>query len=217
MIRREAGSSQRNAPTCANRIQCARRVARVDQCGSKGLRRARIPAARAARSRGRSTGLKTCVCLCVSTCVRRTPRCCRSEICAAISASISAMQMRPLKRRCGKVASEPGKWPGLGIDESGNPLRRKHRFAVDKNNVAAHAECRRPNGNIDSSFCSVCAGHKRSAGYKAGGVQFHDGAIDTRGQPEIIGVDDKSEAHQVKFINWLRRVLPHQRNPAAAS
>ena len=84
----KVGSSARNRPTSARRSQGAFGVARKLHLGSKGLRTARIPAARAARSTGRSTAGNICKCLCVSTCVSATPFDRSNPICAATSASI---------------------------------------------------------------------------------------------------------------------------------
>ena len=64
-MRRQTGSSQRKPPTCAMRAKERHRVARMAHAGSKGLRMARIPRARAARRTGRRTAGNMCgACAC---------------------------------------------------------------------------------------------------------------------------------------------------------
>jgi hypothetical protein len=64
--------------------------------------------------------------------------------------------------------------------------------------MAAHAEGWRLEGKFDGFLGSAGAGHERSAGDEAGGVEFDDAAIDAGGQAEIVGVDDET-AHGVSL------------------
>ena len=113
-MRRKAGSSSRSRLTSARRSHGAWGVARRLHAGSKGLRTARMPAARAARSTGRNTEGKMCTCLCVSMWVSLTPLDCSSAICAAVSASISEEGIRPVRSRSRNPPSEDRKRPLTG-------------------------------------------------------------------------------------------------------
>ena len=118
--------------TSAVRTNEARGVARTAHSGSKGLRTAPMPAARAARSRGRNTFGNIWVCLWVSMCVKRMPRFLRKAIWAEASASISALRIRPEKSRIRNVPSLGGKQPvsrstSVGIwrgESTGSPSTR---------------------------------------------------------------------------------------------
>jgi len=62
--------------------------------------------------------------------------------------------------------------------------------------VAADAERGCREGELDGFFGGWGMGHERSAGESSGVVQLEDGAIDTGGQTEVVGVEDET-AHGV--------------------
>ena len=117
-------------------------AARTAHAGSKGLRTARIPQARAARSTGRSTAGKH-VRVLVSVDVRQMQ-------------AFALLQMRDLRRGFGfdflradaarKKARQKCRERSAGSARSsrstreGILLRRQHRLAIDKNHVAADAK-----------------------------------------------------------------------------
>jgi hypothetical protein len=71
-------------------------------------------------------------------------------------------------------------------------------LAIGQDNVATDAQ----SGNCLSErdrFCEACAiRHEGGRGDDASGVSFKDGAIDSGGKAEVIGIDDQA-AHRVSL------------------
>ena len=64
--------------------------------------------------------------------------------------------------------------------------------AVDEHNMAADAECRHRKGHVHGFFGGGSLRHERGAGEHLGGMQLEDGAIDSRGESEVVGIHDKT-------------------------
>ena len=82
--------------------------------------------------------------------------------------------------------------PRCPVDKRGNLIPVGDRGAVDQDDMTAYAECGHRQGHVHSFFSGAGLRHERGAGEHFGGMQLEDGAIDTRGESEIVGIHDKA-------------------------
>ena len=188
-----AGSPRRGAAT-------ARRAWRARlQAGSKGLRTARMPAARAARSTGRSTAGNMCVCLCVSMWVSATPLDWSSanlrgglsfDLGGADAAREEAAQeyalseMRKTARAAGRQAWESGCGRAPARHPPAPHGSPRPAWAWSGQSRWPH-RWRRP---APSAW--------RWSALRP--VQLGNGAVDPGGQPKVVGIEDET-AHRVSL------------------
>ena len=66
----------------------------------------------------------------------------------------------------------------------------KHRYAVHQHDVATHAEPRRRSCALDCVLNCRSVNHESGGGHDALTMGFHDGAVHTLREPEVIRVDD---------------------------
>jgi hypothetical protein len=98
---------------------------------------------------------------------------------------------------------------GGAIDEGGDAVRIGSRNSGNQDNVAADAEGGHGEGHV-YGFVNGCGPrHECRAGKNFGSVEFENGAVDSGGHPEIVGIDDKaghgdslSTAPEKRFAMW---------------
>lgn len=93
-----------------------------------------------------------------------------------------------------KIADERGKgWTeSLAVGAEGGDLGRREGWrSVDKKDMAADFEGGMGAGGLDGVVEERAGGHESGRGERAGLVELGDGAVDARGEAEVVGVDDK--------------------------
>jgi hypothetical protein len=95
---------------------------------------------------------------------------------------------------------------GCAVDESGYAARVGSGCSVDEHNVTADAERGHGQRHVDRFFGACRPRHEGRASKDLSRMQFQDPAIDSRGHPEIVGIDDKTR-HGNKLINPARKTL----------
>ena len=82
--------------------------------------------------------------------------------------------------------------------------------SIDEYDVAADAQGRVGNGELNGFIGGGCARHKGGAGQHSVAMQFDDCLVDAAGEAEVVGIDDEA-FHQLSLPTWTRRhpaVLP---------
>ena len=87
-------------------------------------------------------------------------------------------------------------------DERGQSRRIAYRRAVDENDVASDGEVRMLLGCFDRGWGLSCVGHHGGRGQHAGQIRFDNGAIDSTGQAEVVGVKNEA-AHRESLAAQL--------------
>ena len=86
--------------------------------------------------------------------------------------------------------------------DRGQPNRIQHRLAIDKYQMAADVEpwifFSQPDGIVKGG----ATGHQRSRSYDSSSVSFDNGAIDSRSEAKIIGVNNQT-THRVSLAGRL--------------
>jgi hypothetical protein len=93
---------------------------------------------------------------------------------------------------------------GARVRQRGKLARGELRLAIHQHHVAAHPQRWRGVGQFDGFFDGRGARHQRGAGQPSGPMQLDDGAVDPRGQPKIVGIEDKT-AHWLSLSTQARR------------
>ena len=66
--------------------------------------------------------------------------------------------------------------------------------------MTADAECRHRESHFHGFVCGAGLRHERGAGKDFGSMKLEDGAIDARGESEVVGIHDET-GHEDKLIN----------------
>lgn len=83
----------------------------------------------------------------------------------------------------------------VGTEKRGDGFRRGSGDAIGENDVAAYAESRIAGGDGDGVVKRRAGGHESGGGKDACLVEFENGAVDARGEAEVVSVDDEAGRH----------------------
>ena len=75
--------------------------------------------------------------------------------------------------------------------------RRRNGNAIGEDDVATYAECGMGVGDGDGVFECRASCHEGGGGECVGFVKFCDGAIDARGETEVVRINDEPGGHEV--------------------
>jgi hypothetical protein len=93
------------------------------------------------------------------------------------------------------------------LQQAAYAVRRQERFTVEQHHVTAYAEtrvaCRQRARHAGRFVEGSRIRHQRGRGHNPALLRFDDGAVHSRGQTEVIGIDDEP-AHGISVAAEIR-------------
>ncbi len=102
---------------------------------------------------------------------------------------------RAAEERLDEVEQRGAEGFAVGAKEGGDAFGRRDGGAVGEDDVAADAEGGVGAGDGDGVVEGWAGGHESGGGEGAGLMELGDGAIDARGEAEVVCVDDEAGRH----------------------
>lgn len=90
----------------------------------------------------------------------------------------------------------------IGREQGWDGVGRGEGCAVGEDDVATDGEGGMGEGGADGVGEGGAVGHEGGGGEGTEGVEFGDGAIDSGGETEVVGVDDQAREHGVSRALW---------------